>query len=87
MMSLASRNPAQPKLLAIPRPTNLRSESSAPKSIDRISESSVALVDDYMAQQLWPGQDAVGQRLHFGGIDDTSALWITMVGVVGRVKP
>ncbi len=46
----------------------------------------VAIVDDYMAQQLWPGQDAVGKRIHIGGIDDTSAPWITIVGVVGRVK-
>ena len=46
----------------------------------------VALVDDYMAQQLWPGQDAVGKQIHIGGIDDTQAPWITVVGVVGRVK-
>ncbi len=46
----------------------------------------VAIVDDYMAQQLWPGQDAVGKRFHIGGIDDTSAPWITIVGIVGRVK-
>jgi predicted permease len=46
----------------------------------------VAIVDDYMAQQLWPGQDAVGKRFHIGGIDDTNAPWITIVGVVGRVK-
>jgi predicted permease len=46
----------------------------------------VAIVDSYMAQQLWPGQDAVGKRIHIGGIDDTKAPWITVVGVVGRVK-
>jgi len=46
----------------------------------------VAIVDDYMAQQLWPGQDAVGKRFHIGGIDDTSAPWITVVGVIGQVK-
>ena len=46
----------------------------------------VAIVDSYMAEQLWPGQDAVGKRFHIGGIDDTKAPWITVVGVVGRVK-
>ncbi len=46
----------------------------------------VAIVDSYMAEQLWPGQDAVGRRFHIGGIDDTKAPWITVVGVVGRVK-
>jgi len=46
----------------------------------------VAIVDDYMAQQLWPNQDAVGKRFHTGGITDTSSPWITVVGVVGQVK-
>jgi len=46
----------------------------------------VAVVDDRMAQQLWPGQDAIGKRIHIGGIDDTKAPWIAIVGVVGRVK-
>jgi ABC-type antimicrobial peptide transport system permease subunit len=46
----------------------------------------VAIVDDYMAQQLWPNQDPVGKRLHIGGINETKSPWITVVGVVGRVK-
>jgi predicted permease len=46
----------------------------------------VAIVDAHMAQELWPGQDAVGKRIHIGGIDDTKAPWITVVGVVGKVK-
>ena len=46
----------------------------------------VAIVDAHMAEQLWPGQDAVSKRFHIGGIDDTKAPWITVVGVVGRVK-
>ena len=46
----------------------------------------VAIVDDYMAQQLWPNQDAIGKRFHIGGISETSSPWITVVGVVGRVK-
>jgi predicted permease len=46
----------------------------------------VALVDDYMTQQLWPGQDPIGKRFHIGGISETDSPWITVVGVVGRVK-
>jgi predicted permease len=46
----------------------------------------VAIVDDYMAQQLWPNQDPVGKRFHIGGISETGSPWITVVGVVGRVK-
>ncbi len=46
----------------------------------------VAIVDDYMAQQLWPNQDPIGKRLHIGGISETDSPWITVVGVVDRVK-
>jgi predicted permease len=46
----------------------------------------VALVDDYMAQQLWPNQEPIGKRFHIGSIGETSSPWITVVGVVGRVK-
>lgn len=46
----------------------------------------VAIVDSHMAEQLWPGQDAVGKRFHIGGIDETKEPWITVVGVVERVK-
>ena len=53
---------------------------------DTGSNPRVAIVDEYMAQQLWPNQDPVGKRLHLGGISDTAAPWITVVGVVGRVK-
>ncbi len=53
---------------------------------DVMENTRVAIVDDYMAEQLWPGQDAVGKRFHIGGIDETNAPWITVVGVVGRVK-
>ena len=39
-----------------------------------------------MAQQLWPNQDPLGKRFHTGGISETDSPWITVVGVVGRVK-
>jgi len=45
----------------------------------------VAVVDEYMAQQMWPGQDALGKRFHFGGLKDKPN-WITVVGIVGRIK-
>ena len=53
---------------------------------DAADKPRVAIVDDYMAQQLWPNQDAIGKRFHIGGISETSSPWITVVGVVGRVK-
>lgn len=45
----------------------------------------VAIVDEFMAHQLWPGLDVVGRRIRLGGSDSTSP-WRTVVGVVGRVK-
>jgi putative ABC transport system permease protein len=45
----------------------------------------VAIVDAFMAQQLWPGESALGKRLRTGGAGSTTP-WLTVVGVVGRVK-
>ena len=47
----------------------------------------MALIDEFMAQEYWPNQDPVGKRIHTGGINDAATRpWITIVGVVGRVK-
>jgi predicted permease len=53
---------------------------------DVAAKPRVAIVDDYMAQQLWPNQDPIPKRFHIGGIGETDSPWITVVGVVGRVK-
>jgi predicted permease len=45
----------------------------------------VVVVDEYMAAQFWPGADAVGKRIRFGGADSTTP-WVTVVGVVRRIK-
>jgi predicted permease len=45
----------------------------------------VAILDEFMAHELWPGQDALGKRIRFGDLNSTSP-WQTVVGVVGRVK-
>jgi predicted permease len=47
----------------------------------------VVIVDEHMAAQLWPGADPVGRRIRTGGFDATADTpWMTIVGVVGRVK-
>ena len=47
----------------------------------------VIVVDDALAAQIWPGQDPLGKRVRAGGIDaSASAPWLTVVGVVGRIK-
>ncbi len=53
---------------------------------DTMENPRVALVDSHMAEQLWPGQDPVGRRFHFGGITATNNPWVTVIGIVGRVK-
>jgi predicted permease len=45
----------------------------------------VALIDAHMAAQLWPGQSPLGKRVRIALADSTSP-WITIVGVVGRIK-
>jgi predicted permease len=45
----------------------------------------VVVVDEFMARQMWPGDDAVGKRIKLGGVDSTSP-WMPVVGVVGRIK-
>jgi predicted permease len=45
----------------------------------------VIVVDEFMAQQLWPGQDALGKRISFGDLA-SKPVWATVVGVVGRIK-
>ncbi len=53
--------------------------------LDTRSSQRVLLVDEHMASQLWPGEDAVGKRIRMGGVDSDTP-WITVIGVVGRVK-
>ncbi len=44
----------------------------------------VAIVDELMARQLWPGADAIGKRIRLG--TDSMLPWVTVVGIVGRIK-
>jgi predicted permease len=45
------------------------------------------IVDEHMAAQLWPGADPIGKRIRTGGFDvKADTPWMTVVGVVGRVK-
>ena len=46
----------------------------------------MVIIDERMAQQLWPGEDPIGKRIRTGGIERRRRPWMTVVGVVGRVK-
>ena len=52
---------------------------------DDTTKPTAVIVDEYMADQLWPGQDPVGKRIHIVELQSKD-IWQTVVGVVGRVK-
>jgi putative ABC transport system permease protein len=55
---------------------------------DRTDAPVVAIVDERLAQQRWPGQSAVGKRVRFParGSDQPASPWMDIVGVVGHVR-
>jgi len=46
----------------------------------------VAIVNETMARQYWPGENALGRRFKLGDPDDKDAPWIQIVGVVGDIR-
>ncbi len=50
----------------------------------QIAGLNVIVIDEAFARRYWPGEDAVGKRIHLGS--DPSAPVLEVVGVVGRVK-
>jgi len=52
---------------------------------DTPDKPQVMLVDEFMAQQLWPGQDPLGKRVSLGDLA-SKPIWAAVVGVVGRIK-
>ena len=52
---------------------------------DAEDRSGAVLVNESVARRYWPGEDAIGQRLHPGaaGLEDP---WYTVVGVVADVR-
>ena len=54
---------------------------------DTRSSFRAIVIDEEMARQLWPNQDPIGKRVRTGGMDASAdAPWMTVVGIVGRVK-
>ncbi|MBO0726597.1 MAG: ABC transporter permease [Blastocatellia bacterium] len=45
----------------------------------------VAIINETMARQFWPGENALGKRFKVDS-DDGQNRWITIVGVIGDVK-
>jgi putative ABC transport system permease protein len=51
---------------------------------DRADTPPVVVINEAMARRFWPGQDATGKRIRWGGWDPPSGL--TIAGVVADVK-
>ena len=51
---------------------------------DTADKPRVAIIDERMAREYWPGQSAVGKRLQV--VQLRGDPWLTIVGVAGRVK-
>ena len=52
---------------------------------DRTNTQPVAIVDETLARQYWPGQDPVGQHIQMGGPGSDQPL-ITVVGIVQHAR-
>ena len=46
----------------------------------------VAIINETMARQYWPGENALGRRFKIGDPDDPERPWTTIVGIVADVR-
>jgi predicted permease len=53
---------------------------------DRSGSPHVAIVNETAAATLWPGEDPLGQRIRYTGMDRHQHDWMTVIGVVGDVN-
>src|SRR5262249_20060864 len=52
---------------------------------DAAQGSTAVIVSERVMKRFWPGQDPAGKRVKFG-LPESSAPWLTIVGVVGEGK-
>jgi len=52
---------------------------------DGRADSRVVIISEMLARKLWPDQDPIGHQIKWG-IDQSTAPWMTVVGVVGDVN-
>lgn len=52
---------------------------------DRAGSPLVVIVNESMAKHAWPGQDAIGKRMHLGN-PKKGLPWATVVGIVADIK-
>ena len=54
--------------------------------MENVQPQGVVVVNERLARRFWPGQDALGKRLKWGGDSPQNRNpWLTIVGVVADV--
>lgn len=53
---------------------------------DNSQSMSVAIINETMARQYWPGENALGRRFKVGDPDDSTLPWTEIVGIVADVR-
>jgi putative ABC transport system permease protein len=64
------------RALGVPLATGRSFEAS-----DDSVAPAVALINETLARQMWPGSDALGKRIRFLGMDQHNDVWLTVVGI------
>ncbi len=54
--------------------------------VDSASASNVVIINQAMAKEFWPNQNAIGQRIKMGDRTAVAVPWLSVVGVVADVK-
>ena len=53
---------------------------------DNAQSMPVAIINETMARQYWPGENALSRRFKVGDPDDPELPWTEIVGIVGDVR-
>ncbi|HEU4933890.1 MAG TPA: FtsX-like permease family protein, partial [Pyrinomonadaceae bacterium] len=53
---------------------------------DNAQSMNVAIINETMARQYWPGENALGRRFKIGDPDDATLPWIQIVGIVADIR-
>ena len=53
---------------------------------DNAQSMNVAVINETMARQYWPGENPLGRRFKLGGPDETELPWIQIVGIAADLR-
>jgi putative ABC transport system permease protein len=56
------------------------------ESSDNAQSMPVAIINETMARQYWPGENALGRRFKLGGPEETDVPWVQIVGIVADIR-